>query len=187
MVILTIMLMALVLAPAKAQTADTTTAPSSVIGGIGDWINENLGGTLHATNWTFAAYPTYAPEAKNDKGLDAKWGGGIATLYNVSENVKTGMRVDYIGDKFFMPSANLQLQASITVFKLKATPFLIGGVAMPINGTGDGTVAGIAGAGASVKIVSFKHGDFCLAGAVEKWTNIKGNVYHFGPVIHWSF
>lgn len=129
------------------------------------------------TNWVIAPYGIVAKS-------DAKYtvGGGIALAYHLSDFVMPMMRLDYMDHKLYMPSANLQLQAPVTLFgKVTTIPFAFAGIATPISGTGNnnGTVVGIFGAGLALRLDFLGSGKFWqksdLVWDVETWN---GAAFH---------
>lgn len=140
-----------------------------------------------ASNWTAAFYPSIAPDLKVD-GVSKKFGGGFALFYPVTEYVRTGVRVDYLGDKLWMPSVDAQLQASVKLLnKVVVTPFVYGGIAAPIGGHDGDPVQAISGTGMTARLFEWKNGDICAGYAVEKWSGFEGLVHHPGIVLHWRF
>lgn len=150
--------------------AQETNPPSSILTSpIIDFLSQG-------SNWMVAPYATYSTE-------DSKIGGGVAALYKVTDFVATGLRLDYIGSKFWMPSCQFQLQAPFVLLgKLTVTPFTVAGLATPIGGGGNnnGSAIGIFGAGASVAI----NKKISIVADYEKWTDIPGHQIRFGFLYH---
>lgn len=129
------------------------------------------------SNWMVAPYGIYDTGSKTG-------GAGAAALYEVTENIGTGIRVDAIGNgsgapTVWMPSFNFQLQVPVKLFnKVTLVPFALSGVATPIAGKGadNKTVVGLFGAGAALKMTD----TWYLLGDYEKWTGFDGNQLRLG-------
>jgi hypothetical protein len=153
---------------ACAQELNTNTAPASLSGPAMDAIRFL---SSSSTNWMAATYGIATSEGQ--------YGGGVAAAFRLSDYVAPTLRLDYLDGRVWMPSADLQLQAPLTLFgKLTLVPFAFTGIATPIAGRGadNGTVVGMFGAGGAVRLSS--HLD--LVADVEKWTGFKGQQYRFG-------
>jgi hypothetical protein len=172
--ILTLSAIILALAlPATAQTNDTSTNATALIGGPATTLLNFLG---TGSNWFAAPYGIV--------GTDSKFGGGVAVGYKISEFVVPVMRLDYYDSTVWMPSASLQLQAPLTIMgKFTLIPFAFAGLATPIAGKGadNGSAVGIFGAGAAVRISS----RFDIVADVEKWSGFKGEQIRAGVL--WKF
>lgn len=157
---------------AIADDASATTATqTNVISGPGVELLRFLT-TEGATNWMIASYGIYDAGQKEA-------GAGMGFGYKVSEYVVPTMRVDWLADKVWMPSASMQLQAPVRLLgKLDLVPFAFAGIATPISGRGDdnGEVTGIFGIGGAMRIT--RHWD--VIGDYEKWSGFKGSQYRFG-------
>lgn len=135
----------------------------------------NFVGTL--TNWAIAPYVTYAQSTK-------EMGGGIAALVNITPYAASGLRLDYLGKKLWMPSINIQLQMPIHISgQLDVIPFALSGLATPLGGSAkdNGTAQAIFGAGLAVKFSK----NIYVAWDYEKWTNYPGNQHRVAFI--WRF
>lgn len=152
----------------QAQTTTSTNEPS-LWNGL-QTIVQSFGSSM-ATNFAVVPYATYAPDAPT------KFGGGVLGLWNINNNVGAGMGVDYLG-QLWMPSADVQLKVPIHplsfvgLTNFTATPFVIGGVAIPLAGAKQDNrgVAGIAGAGAAVDVCKLWGGEVSVGGAAVEWS-----------------
>lgn len=125
------------------------------------------------SNWSVVPFITFLDDEKYEE-----IGGGIAAVYSISDYAGAMLRVDYLNGDVFMPSGNFQLQLPITLGgKFQVVPFLITGIATPLNaGEDTGDPVGIIGSGLGVR-VSKKIG---VVYDVEKWSSFDGFQHRFG-------
>lgn len=159
-------------------SAQTNTSTNGLSLGLGADLDAVANFLSQGSNWMVAPYGI----AYNSGGR-TRFGGGIGVGYALNSYVVPTLRLDYLDSHFYMPSGSLQLQLPISPFKnpaLAIVPFAFSGVATPIGGGGgnNGSVVGIFGAGAALRIA--KHWD--VIGDMEKWTTFSGNQYRFGFV-----
>ena len=162
---------------ASAQTdapASSADKPASFWNGIGiagqAFLNQFKADTnaLAQRAWTAVPFASYDLDAKS-------YGGGLAIVHPISENVYVGVRLETIAGTWTAPSINLQLQKTISVFGLcDVTPFSIGGTAVF-----NGNVAAYVGAGANVSLwqttIQGKPFVLGLAGDYEQWAGLSAN------------
>lgn len=162
-------------------------AQTNTNGGSGPVISGPLSDAIsflgQGSNWMVAPYGIY------DTGTKSV-GAGVGIGYKLNDFVVPTLRLDYLAkqNELFMPSANLQLQAPVTLFgKVTAIPFTFAGIATPLAGQGsqNGTVVGIYGVGGALRLGTTnswigKHLD--LIGDWEKWqgAGFTGDQYRFG-------
>lgn len=146
-----------------------------------------IGSLASASNIVVAAAAEYSPETST-------YGASLALVYNITPVVGTMLRFDYLPGRvdgssdFSMVSANMQLQLPMTILgKVQWTWFGLSGIATPLGGAGgdNGTVQGVFGAGADIKIPSLSS-HWLMAFDVEKWTALPGLQYRFAPLV-WKF
>lgn len=153
---------------ASASVPDTNAPP--VISGPGWDAFQFL--TSSGSNWMVATYGIY------DMGTK-EVGGGIGAGYRLSEFFIPTMRVDYLADRVWMPSASIQLQAPLRLMgKLDLVPFVFSGIATPISGRDEDNwdIQGIFGIGAAIRIN--EHWD--IIGDYEKWGGFEGEQIRAG-------
>lgn len=169
--------------PSLAIGIDTNANPPVLTGPFIDII----GSLASATNIVVAVAAEYSPDTST-------FGASAALVYNITPVVGTMLRFDYLpgtvagSSDFSMVSANLQLQVPMTIAgKIQWTWFGLSGIATPLGGAGtdNGTVQGVFGAGADIKIPSFSS-HWSMAFDVEKWTALPGLQYRFSPLV-WKF
>lgn len=132
------------------------------------------------TTWSNIAI---APYGIYDTGTKSE-GVGVLALYNLNRYTAGGIALQYLNGEIWMPSAQLQLQAPLTIGgKVTVTPLAFTGIGTPISSDADhnGGVTGIFGAGLGVKITSHLDAFFALA----KWTGFEGEQWYFG--LAWKF
>lgn len=154
-----------------ALSAENTGTNLVVSGPIVDAIR--FASSEGATNWMATAFGTMST------GEDVKTGFGLAALYKLNDFVAPMLRFDYYDDRIFNVSANLNLQAPITLFgKLTAIPFAFSGISTPLTGKNndDMTLQGMFGIGLAIPIG--KKVDFVFD--VEKWTSYADEQIRFG-------
>lgn len=150
-----------------AGYSQTNTNPPAISGPAADLI-QFMG---KGSNWLTAVYGIRA----DNQASKYDWGAGIALGYRLNDYVVPTMRIDWLKNQLWMPSADLQLQAPITLFnKVTLIPFGFTGIATPIGGAGDnnGSVVGLFGAGAAIRL-DFLGGMFKkmdLVADYELWT-----------------
>lgn len=152
--------------PAKAQDTNLPSGWGPAVDGVLNLLSQG-------SNFIVAPYGIMW---QSDKGN--KFGGGVALAYKMSDFVVPSIRLDYLDGKVFMPSANLTLQAPITLNKFVLVPFMFTGLATPLSGRQDenGTAVGIFGIGIAARVAA--HWD--ILADYEKWTGYSGNQYRFG-------
>jgi hypothetical protein len=155
---ITLSLLALA-SPVVAGEVQTNTPP--VISGpaAGAW---SFITTAGASNWIVAPYAIY------DDG-NKEFGAGVGVGYQISQFVVPTLRMDYLDEQIWMPSASLQLQVPVTIMgKFTATPFAFAGMATPIGGQHDenGSLVGIYGVGLAITL---KQDRLYLLTDVEQW------------------
>jgi hypothetical protein len=140
---------------------------------------------------SFAVYPSYAPGIVKDK-----WGIGVAALYPIApvtldNHAFTGLRLDYIGGKFFAATASVGAKADVQLFGHTFTPFVVTGAIIPIQGAGNANaeVGFIAGGGVTTTIWKSADGKkaVSLFGEVEHVTLFDGQIYHGGAAFTLHF
>lgn len=156
-------------APAKAQTNVSTNLPS----GWGPAYDGFLNLLSQGSNFIVAPYGIMW---QSDHGN--KFGGGVALAYKMSDFIVPSLRLDYLDGQIFMPSANLTLQAPVTLNNVTVIPFGFSGLATPLSGKQDqnGTAVGIFGVGLAIRLGS----KVDILADYEKWTGFSGNQYRFG-------
>ena len=138
----------------------------------------NLLTTMAAwTNIAIAPYGIYDTGTK-------KYGGGLLALYNANNYMAGGLAVQYLNKEVWMPSAQFQLQAPLTIGgKITVTPLAFTGVGTPVSGRkGDnGTPVGIFGAGLGIKLYGAANANHLDAFfAVATWTGFEGEQWYMG-------
>jgi hypothetical protein len=147
---------------------------------------ENFGQTiLHSSGLAVGVYPSVmlGTLPAGSKATD-RYGVGGVILYPVSEYAWVGLRLDYISGSFWAPSATLGARYTLKNLPMKPTFFTTGGLVYAVSGAGIDThsVGAIAGLGVIGNIITSKDGRYSLDAFVEgeKWTNLPGEVLHFG-------
>jgi len=132
-----------------------------------------------ATNLMTAVYGISSTDFKT-------FGGGVALAYRLSDMIVPTVRLDYYDRELWMPSADLQLQAPITLFgKFTMIPFAFAGVAEALGGrsggVSSGSVVGMFGVGAAVRLNSKWDAlmDF------ERWTGFSKDQVRLGVLYKW--
>lgn len=157
------------------------------------------------TNWDVVLYGLYAPS------LTKHAGGGVGAFYPISQYVDTGVRLDYINGKFWMPSGNATLQLPLNLVSnvLTLTPLAYVGVGIPISGASisgvklgsapvdnNGQPTAILGTGVAIDLWRDNSTNSAwyvprhvrLIGDIEQWTGFPGNQYRFGLDVNmWKF
>lgn len=138
----------------------------------------NLLTTMAAwTNIAVAPYGIYDTGTK-------QYGAGLLALYNANSYMAGGIAVQYLNKEVWMPSAQFQLQAPLTIGgKFTVTPLAFTGLGTPVSGraSDNGTPVGIFGAGLGVKLYgspTANHLDAFFA--VAKWTGFEGEQWYMG-------
>lgn len=164
------LLLAAALATACAGNAQTNTTgldtngPVPTISGPLTDVFKFLG---KGSNWIVAPYGIIADSNAGSTKRD--FGAGIALGYRLNDYVVPTLRLDWLKSQLWMPSADLQLQAPVTLFgKVTVVPFGFTGIATPVSGQGanNGSVVGLFGAGAALRL------DFLGSGAFWKHTDV---------------
>jgi hypothetical protein len=150
-------------------------------------------GVSKSDRLTFALYPAYGPGIKTDSGSDL-WGFGAAAVYQVSDLLYVGARVDYLASEFWAPSATVSVQKTFSLFpeslNLPVTLFGVTGAVVPISGAGadNGDVGAIAGSGIALSVWRpTERTTFSIFYESEYWTNLKEWVHHPGVALTIKF
>jgi hypothetical protein len=133
------------------------------------------------SNWIIAPYGTFT--------TDHHYGGGLALGYHLNDFMVPFLRLDYLdypGQELWMPSGSLQLQAPINLStNVSIIPFVVGGIATPIQsggaGVSAGTPVGIFGGGADIKFSQH----FGVLADWETWSSFPAQQIRVG--FHWRF
>ena len=152
-----------------AQT-NTNTTPSGFLGWLEDG-GQRLADAM-PTNIAIVPYATYAQNAP------VKWGGGAMIVYNISQNIGTGLGVDWLGS-FSSVSGTFELKipmkplSFIGLTNFVVTPFVDSGLSSPMSGAGSDnqTVSIFAGGGAFFDITKLAGGQLFAGVAAENWNN----------------
>lgn len=129
------------------------------------------------TNLTVAGYGIYDTGTKQA-------GFGLMALYNATSWGAAGIGLQDINGEVWMPNAQFQLQAPLTIAgTVKVTPLAFTGIGVPIAGRGseNGTAVGIYGAGLAATLwspTSTSRLDAFFA--VAKWTGFQGEQWYAG-------
>lgn len=165
------------------QSADTVVTEPGTLSGL-----ENLGQTiLHSGGLAVGVSPSVMlgslPAGSSAKD---RFGYDIFAFYPVAQYAYVGLRLDYIGSKFYAPSATLGARYTLEKLPLKPTFFTTGGLVYTVSGAGIDTnsVGAIAGLGVIANLRTSKDGRYTLDIFVEgeKWTNLPGEILHCGFV-----
>lgn len=147
---------------------------------------ENLGRTiLNSGGLAIAVYPSVmlGTLPAGSKASD-RYGFGMAAFYPVAEYAFVGGRLDWISGKLWAPSATIGARYTVDKLPLKPTFFTMGGLVYTVSGAGVDThsVGAITGLGAIVNLKHSQDGRFTLDAFIEgeKWTNLPGEILHFG-------
>lgn len=172
---------------AQEDNPDTKTRVISLAQGVND-----------AKQLSFALYPGYAPDLTIN-GVHKPWGFGAAALYPVYNagafSGFTGLRIDYLGDEFFAPSADIGIKADIQLHlfgrDFVVTPMAYGGMIFPLQGAGDKNMDLGAIVGGGVYSTLWQSADkrmaFTVFAAAEKWTLFDGVIYRPGAAFTFKF
>ena len=186
----TLSLAPLALAALTASAQTSTNSVPTIAGGLTEIYDAfAASGLATATNYAVEPYLTYAPQAPAGNTV----GGGVLTVYNVSQLVGAGLGVDYLG-QFSLVSANLTLHPTLHPLNFlggswtnpAVVPFVLAGVGTPLSGTSSGFSA-ITDAGANVSFGHFGGGQFNAGACYGRWDNAgaySGPRYHF--FLGWS-
>jgi hypothetical protein len=135
------------------------------------WVTSPITDLLASSNLIVATYAIADTTTK-------EWGGGIGIGAKLNEFTVPTIRFDYIKDRVWVPSANLQLQVPINILvrdgvpTIKLTPFTTAGIATSFNNwrNGDnGNPVGIFGLGASLNLPKLAPKLLVLVD-YERWT-----------------
>ena len=163
--------------------AETTNSVRSELISLAQGVNAARGISI-------AVYPGFAPDIKS-AGVSSSWGAGVAALYPINDYSFAGVRLDYLGDQFWMPSCTVGLKADLTLLgKYTITPFTVGGAIFPVSGsTQDGGVGAIVGGGFTSCLWKSTDGRraFNVFYAVEKWTLFSGVIHRPGVAFSMKF
>jgi hypothetical protein len=147
---------------------------------------ENLGKTiLNSGGLAIAVYPSVmlGTLSEGSKATD-RYGFGVAGFYPVSQYAFVGGRIDWISGKLWAPSATIGARYTVDKLPFKPTFFTMGGLVYTVSGAGVDThsVGAITGLGAIVNLKHSQDGNFTLDAFIEgeKWTNLPGEILHFG-------
>ena len=128
--------------------------------------------TSSGSNWMVATYGIYDLGTKEP-------GAGIAAAYKLNDFFVPTMRVDWLNDRVWMPSASIQLQAPVRIMgKLELVPFVFSGIATPVSGRDEDNwdITGIFGIGAAIRITD----RWDIIGDYEKWGGFEGEQIRAG-------
>jgi len=146
----------------------------------------NFGETiLHSGGLAVGVYPSVmlGTLPVGSKATD-RFGGGIFALYPVAEYAYVGLRLDWISGALYAPSATIGARYTLDKVMFKPTFFSTGGLVYTVSGAGVSTksVGAIAGLGVIGNLKTSKDGRYTLDVFIEgeKWTNLPGEVLHFG-------
>jgi hypothetical protein len=144
---------------------------------------KDIGGLFAARQASFAVYPSYDPYIKVG-GVSKPFGFGAAFLYPVSDYAFAGVRVDFLGNTFWAPSAVVGAKYTLHNLPLTPTVFTVAGLILPLGGAGDqNKVANaVTGIGATAVLYHDSNDTFSVNAFVEgeKWTNFSGVIVHPG-------
>lgn len=142
---------------------------------------------------TVALYPGWSPNLEVE-GRHEPWGFGAAALYRVNTHAFVGMRLDWLADSFWSPSAAVNLEADVQLFpgslNLNLTPFALSGVAVPIAGVGDknGAPSAIVGGGIYATIWRpTENASLQVFYAYERWVGLNADVHRPGAAFTFRF
>jgi len=137
-----------------------------------------------------AVYPGFNPQLEVN-GIKKNWGFGACGLYPLTDHTFTGIRVDYMGGQFWMPSATVGLRADFQIYGHNFSSFTTGGAIFPLSGAGqeNGSIGAIVGAGVSTKVWQNAKGNMSIDAfvAVEKWTIFNGETIRPGVALNATF
>ncbi len=175
------LLLAVITAFAQDKTVITPPTPPTTITEL-----ENFGQTiLNSSGIAVGVYPSVmlGTLPAGSKATD-RYGLGAVVLYPVAQYAWVGLRLDYISGALYAPSATLGARYTLDKVPLKPTFFTTGGLVYTVSGAGVDThsVGAIAGLGVIGNIITSKDGKYSLDAFIEgeKWTNLPGEVLHFG-------
>jgi hypothetical protein len=144
---------------------------------------KDISGMFTARQASLAIYPSYDPYIKVG-GVNKPWGFGAALLYPVSDYAFAGVRVDFLGNTFWAPSAVIGAKYTLKNLPLTPTVFTVAGLIMPLGGAGSQTNVANAVTGIGATAVLFHDGNdtFSVNAFIEgeKWTNFDGVIVHPG-------
>jgi hypothetical protein len=159
-------------------SVNTNTTPATLEGPI--WDAFSLLGT--ATNWAVAPFLTIA---EKDGGGNV-YGGGIAGIYNITEQLGSMLRADFLDDNWNMVSGGLEFQWPIKLGDWGVIrPFGESLVAIPFGQNVNDKVLGILGAGADIKFPKLSR-HWSMAFSAEFWTDRDGIQWRIAPFV-WKF
>jgi hypothetical protein len=171
---------------ATASATPNPTPPDKVVVEQPAWLSgaENLAQTIFAARAaSLAVYPSYDPYIAVG-GVKKPWGFGASLLYPVSNYAFAGVRLDFLGNSFWAPSAVVGAKYTLQNVPTTPTVFTVAGLIMPLGGAGDqNRVAGaVTGVGATFSLYHSRDGNFSINAFVEgeKWTNFEGVIVHPG-------
>lgn len=169
---------------AKAQdgTSLTPDLASTSVGRVIQAI-QNSPDIIPETNVTFIVYASHAKGLKDNNGKDASWGGGIAIVYPLNENVTAAWRIQYLAGNVYSTALTGTLKTSKKIGPLTMTPFVYAGPSLPVGGTeGNGSLYLVYGIGASLSYRISDSTDIGLTYALEYNPGLNVNrIEHFGP------
>lgn len=149
------------------------------------WVEDVGKSILNSGGLAVAVYPSVMlgalPEGANAKD---RFGFGVAGFYPIAEYAFVGGRLDYISGKLWAPSATLGARYTVQQLPFHPTFFTMGGLIYTVSGAGVDThsVGAITGLGMIANLLESKDGKFSLDAFIEgeKWTNLPGEILHFG-------
>lgn len=190
-------LIAITAAALALFTVITAVAQPSVNPEVKDNAIAFVQGVNAEKNITIGISPSYAPDLINANGVKDQWGAMVSLTYHpqgaVGQYTFAGIRLDYLGSKFYAPSIAGGLKADVQIFGVNVTPFAYTGAAVPLSGAGDqnGDWGTIVGGGAKVSAWNGKllglNANLSVGVAAEKWSQFDGMIYHGGPLLRLSW
>jgi len=144
---------------------------------------EQLGQVIFAAkSASLAIYPSYDPYITVG-GVKKPFGWGAALLYPVSDYAFAGVRIDFLGNTFWAPSAVVGAKYTLANFPMTPTVFTVGGLLVPVGGAGteNNTAEAVTGVGATLVLwTDHQHFSINVFAEGEKITNFPGINTHLG-------
>lgn len=166
--------------PILGGTIDTTTPVDiGTINGIEQFANTIF--AAHAVS--VVLYPSWDPYITVG-GVKKPYGFGGAILYPVSEYAFAGIRVDFLGNTYWAPSAVVGAKYKLKNLPGQPTVFTISGLLLPVSGAGsqNAQAQAVTGLGFTFTFLHNKANTMSLNGFCEgeKITNFDGINTHLG-------